>query len=176
MPVIYNKAISHINLMISMTYDPSTGLFVRRIRCGTKPAGTIAGTINNVGYTMIQVRGGMYLAHRLAVFYMTGSWPIYQIDHINGRRLDNRWVNLRDVSQDDNSRNHGGQPSRRLHLYRGVKLIKGSKINPWMARGMINREEIYLGVFPTQEDAFAARVKWEKEMFGEMCTSSSRGI
>lgn len=172
----YNKTIDHTDLLRHLHYDPSTGIFIRLRRAGNRSVGSNPGTVANTGYLVIQVLGGMYLAHRLAYFYMNGSWPTDQIDHINGDRLDNRWVNFREVTQDENSRNHGGQPNRRTSRYRGIKRVKGSQINPWMARGMVDRKEIYLGVFPTQEEAFAARVKWEKEMFGSYCTSSSRGV
>lgn len=173
---IYNKPVDHHELTQNLHYDPKTGVFTRLRTTGRNRAGSHPGTVANTGYLVIQILGGMYLSHRLAWFYMLKAWPAGQIDHINGDRGDNRWVNFREVTQYENSRNHGGQPRRRIFKYRGVKFIKGSKTNPWMARGMVNREEIYLGVFPTQEAAFAARIKWEVEMFGEFCTSSSRGV
>ncbi len=43
--------------------------------------------------------------HRLAWLYMYGEWPVGDIDHINGIRDDNRLINLRSVSRQENLRN-----------------------------------------------------------------------
>jgi hypothetical protein len=36
---------------------------------------------------------------------MTGRRPFGVIDHINHNRADNRWVNLRDISAEENAQN-----------------------------------------------------------------------
>ncbi len=36
---------------------------------------------------------------------MTGEWPVYEVDHINRKRHDNRWLNLRDIEHDANCAN-----------------------------------------------------------------------
>ena len=46
-----------------------------------------------------------YYAHRLAWLYVHGEFPKNGMDHINGLRNDNRIINLRAVSDKENSRN-----------------------------------------------------------------------
>lgn len=60
------------------------------------------------GYVNIQINGYRYLAHRLAWTYIHGDYPDGEqpfIDHINGVPSDNRIVNLRVSSLEDNNRN-----------------------------------------------------------------------
>ena len=57
------------------------------------------------GYTCISFDSTRYQMHRVIWLYVTGSWPKGQIDHINGRRSDNRWCNLRDVTHQNNGKN-----------------------------------------------------------------------
>ena len=47
----------------------------------------------------------LYHVHRVIWFYMTGNFPKDQIDHINHIRNDNRWINLREASIQENDKN-----------------------------------------------------------------------
>lgn len=119
-----------------------------------KYAGTVAGNINNRGYRLIKIDGGLHLASRLAWLMTNGEMPSGQIDHINGNRDDNRPDNLRDVSQAENMRNKkrystnkSGVPgvyfSVRQQVWRAVVRVDGS-----------NRS---LGNFKDKNSAIAAR-------------------
>jgi len=72
-----------------LTYDPLTGAFIRKVRCGRYRAGCRAGTLQSEGYDSITIDYEHHLSHRLAWFCMTGEWPP-EIDHENGARADNR--------------------------------------------------------------------------------------
>ena len=52
-----------------------------------------------------RVFGAHVYAHQVAFAIMTGQWPEAQIDHVNGRRSDNRWRNLRPTDPAENARN-----------------------------------------------------------------------
>ena len=47
------------------------------------------------GYRYIEIDGELYRADMVAWALQTGEWPEGEIEHINGDRGDNRWVNLR---------------------------------------------------------------------------------
>ena len=88
-------------------YDPDTGVFTRRV--ATAPCvriGDIAGCFDNSnGYLKIGVDGRQRYAHRLAWLYANGTFPVFDIDHLNGIRTDNTLLNLRDVPRKQNIEN-----------------------------------------------------------------------
>jgi Demerecviridae HNH endonuclease len=140
-------------------YDPETGIF-------RWPNGRVAGSYTNNGYIFIGVYGLRFLAHRLAWLYMTGEWPKEQIDHINRSRSDNRWCNLREASNGQNSANklcYGqlGAPGVEKH---------GTK---YRARIKINYQRIELGTFNTLAEAAEAYDKASKSYHGEYSFSSN---
>lgn len=103
------EKISHDDLLRRFHYNPVTGAFTRRVD-GTKfKAGTIAGYTNKDGYWELKIGGKHYLAHRLAVFYMTGVWPPDVVDHGDRTRTNNRYWNLTPTSIYRNAKNRGGK-------------------------------------------------------------------
>lgn len=152
--------ISHAELKHLLHYDPETGLWTwlnplaRYISVGAR-----AGSNDGKGYIRIQVRGSSYRSGRLAWFYMTGEWPEDQIDHINRDTSDDRWVNLREATQSQNNFNRGSG-------IRGVYRC-GSK---WRAQVGPNND---LGIFPTFEEAIAARDIAAARLGGEFAILNS---
>jgi hypothetical protein len=135
-------------------YDPSTGIFTWRVRrCGRALVGATAGSLNADGYVHIRVDGGRYKAHRLAVLYMTGEWPVRDVDHENLCRSDNRWNNLRRATRSQNCAN-SRRPRNNTSGFKGVSWHGAGKA--WVARVMVKGESRYLGLFDTPEAAHAA--------------------
>lgn len=89
---IPKNTISKEKLDHFLSYDPDTGELKWKIipKPGIK-VGSVAGYLLNTGAIAIQVDGVRFLAHRLAFVAMTGAMPTTGVDHINGRRNDNRW-------------------------------------------------------------------------------------
>ena len=86
------------------------------------------------------------------------------VDHINGNSFDNRKCNLRIVTNQQNqfnSHNKGSGNNNR----KGVSYRKDR--NKWRAYITINRKQITLGLFETEQEAIDARIKAEEEYFGE---------
>jgi hypothetical protein len=99
------------------------------------------------------VDGELYMAHRLAWLYVTGRMPSDQIDHINGLKDDNRWNNLREATNKENSENLK-QYSNNKTGFRGVHFHKPS--GKWVARVTHHYADKYFGYFDTPEAAAEA--------------------
>lgn len=150
-------------------YDPETGVFSWAINRGFKmKVGDKAGTINKKGYVMIYYKKKCYISHRLAWLYMTGDYP-FVIDHINGVRSDNRYVNLRSSSVLENNRNRGIGSNSSGCL--GVSFVK----NRWYAYIGVGYKTKHLGSYINIEDAIAARKEAEK-MYGFHINHGSRPV
>jgi HNH endonuclease len=88
-----------------LAYDPQTGVFTWKKKAASKTKiGSQAGYSGKL-YTQIRLEGKLHYAHRLAFLYMTGTFPVKDVDHINGVPTDNRWSNLRAVSSKENTQN-----------------------------------------------------------------------
>ncbi len=135
-------------------YDKQTGLFTRVVNTRGSKAGDLAGSIKG-GYVYICVDSKYYLAHRLAVYYVTGQWPEHQVDHKNGRGTDNRWSNLRGATPSQNQQNRRPS-SNNSSGYPGVHQVARSGL--WVARIGSGAKRVHIGTFETAEAAYAAYV------------------
>lgn len=143
-----------------LIYDPETGVFTWRIcRRGTR-AGSVAGRLDKHGYREICLDGKVYFASRLAFFYMKGVWPVHQIDHKNVTPGDDRWENLREATQEQNS---GNKRTRRDTLLG----VKGVKRNPKGGRYLARFRDKYLGSFDSIEEASEAYRLASEAAYGE---------
>ena len=79
-----------------------------------------------------------------------------EIDHINHNKLDNRKVNLRFVSHQENLHNISLAKNNTSGTT-GVTLYNQGGFLYWRARLKINKHEVSLGYFKTKEEAIAAR-------------------
>jgi len=137
-----------------LSYSPDTGVFTWMITVPPVLAGSVAGGISNKGYCRIGIKGKKYSSHRLAYLYMTGEFPPDQIDHINGVRHDNRWVNIRAATPIENGQNQKIQ-FRNTSGAVGVTWHEPAK--KWRSMITVNNHQIYLGYFDRKEDAISAR-------------------
>jgi hypothetical protein len=116
----------------------------------SKPAGSVKAR----GHREIMFKGKLYKAHRLIFLYVYGRLPDNDIDHINGKPLDNRIENLRDVTQQENNKNKRKQ-SNNTSGHVGVYWHK--RTEKWVARIWVDGVQKNLGRFNVLEDAVAAR-------------------
>ena len=148
-------------------YDPATGIFTRLVKARSAACGAVAGTAHNRGYLVVRLDGKKYLMHRLACVYITGHFPAHGMDHINGIKDDNRWNNLREANQSENSQN------RRLRKdsTTGVTGVSFKKeVRLWVAVIFIEGVSKHLGYFASLEEAAKARAKAQRK-YHPFCTA-----
>lgn len=151
-----------------LAYDPATGHATWRERpleffkdarahrvWNSRYSGVRAGSVATIGYIYCYFMGRNFPMHRLIWAAHTGAWPVGQIDHINGNRADNRWVNLREVSKAQNQRNmkrrvdnKTGQP--------GIHITRSGSFGVTIGKK-------FVGTFPTFDLALKARKAAEIE-------------
>lgn len=80
--------LDHSRLKTLLSYDAASGVFA------WLEDGRQAGCQTPKGYVVIGIDGSLYLAHRLAWLYVTGSWPEMRLDHKDRNKANNRRNNV----------------------------------------------------------------------------------
>lgn len=112
------------------------------------------------GYAVTRITGVFTLMHRLINATPEGL----ETDHINGDRLDNRRMNLRNATSQQNKFNKPVQSNNGC----GVKGVQyRSSTDTWTAQIHVGGRKYYLGVYPTKELAAEAYSKAASELHGE---------
>lgn len=137
-----------------LDYDPKIGVFTWRKDIGPCVSGAVAGCPDKNGYIIIGFDKKRYKAHRLAWLYVYGEFPSSHIDHINRIKNDNRICNLRVADDAQNRQNCSRQRNNTSGLV-GVHYQKSS--GKWISYIKLHGNQIYLGIYPSIEEAKAAR-------------------
>ena len=152
-----------------LDYDPNTGVmvWVNVSPYHREKNGSVAGctTPNRHGksYHVISLNGRKHKRSRLAFAWMTGRWPVHQIDHINGDSTDDRWENLREATPTQNAWNHHRR-SKKSTLPMGVRSNPSGRFS---ARIAVNKRMVQVGTFDTPEQAGAAYLEARRQYYGQ---------
>lgn len=144
-----------------LTYDPETGVFMRRRSPRPWTLNKPLGCLNPKGYSRFYVHDGPYVAHRVAWLYVYGRWPKEQVDHINHVRHDNRIANLRECTNAENRQNiipqgYGSSGYLGVHANRAHGL--------WDARITLHGKTTELGTFSDKEEAYKVYMQAKMQM------------
>ena len=150
-----------------LRYEPDSGLFyVVKSTAPRVKVGSVAGSKNASGYIVIN-RSRVYMAHRLAWLYMTGEFPVGQIDHIDCDRSNTKWDNLRLATRTENRRN----ASRSRNNTTGFKGVSRAR-SKYRATISVDYKQICLGNFDTAEEAHEAYKKAAADLYGEFARAA----
>lgn len=139
--------------VVNLRYNPETGeLFWINYKNSGKEKLVGQGKDGN-GYLQVNIKNRIYKQHRVCYYLMTGEWPEC-IDHINGVKSDNRWVNLRNTTQRDNCCN---QKIHRDGKLPGICRVAGK--HKWMVQILVGKTRYYLGTFNYEKFAHEAYQK-----------------
>lgn len=141
-------------------FDYNNGQLLAKKKSKQRNIGDALGTPNEKGYLIAHVNAKLYRVHRLIFLYHHGYMP-NQIDHINGKRSDNRIENLRQATSVQNAQNRMTIASSG---FKGVYWHKKTK--RWTASICIGRKNIHLGSFENIDAAKAVAVQARKDVHG----------
>jgi HNH endonuclease len=149
---------------LHLRYEPLTGHFYWIKSNNRFMVGKRAGYSSTKGYRQIKLMGVAQMEHVLAWLMMTGELPTQQIDHRNEVKYDNRWTNLRDVSQSINR--HNQSKPHRNNKSSGVLGVhrRGSRC---IAHIRINNRLITIGRYDSVAEA-SARYREFKALLAEI--------
>ncbi len=156
-----------------LSYDAGTGVFTRlRVADGRHAAsvGKPCGSLNKAnGYVEIFVAGAKHYAHRLAWIYANGPIPSgMRVDHANRDRADNRLVNLRLATHDENLRNCKTRSDNKSG-------VKGVSWDSARSKWAVSVGRVKMGRFDTLEEAIAVRQRGASEAFRSFA-NEHRGV
>lgn len=106
------------------------------------------------GYRVGDVLGRKHNAHRICWLLACQTWPLGQIDHIDGNGLNNALSNLRDVTHQENGQNQR-KPKNNTSGVTGVCWVRRDQ--KWQATIMVDGRNKSLGCYDNIDDAARAR-------------------
>ena len=139
---------------VDIIYDDNK-LFRYYKTCGYRE---LRGSINKSnGYRVVQINKKNYKYHRVVYKCCNPEWDISydgnnQIDHIDNNKLNNNINNLRVVNNIQNQQNRSNVKGYYWH----------TQANKWKAQIRVNKKQIHLKLWDTEEEARNAYLEARK--------------
>lgn len=140
------------------TIDPEVGILIRL----RKHRDSIPDVLNP-RRERVDFMGTRYRVSHVAWALYYGEWPEEQVDHKDHNIRNNKKVNLRKATPEENTRN------RRFFNPngKGVTFRHDRYIDQWQSQIQHRGQKIHLGFYPTREEAAAAYAQAAYELHGE---------
>ena len=150
-PILTQKRLKEL-----LHYDPDTGVFTWLVyrNVNARVGGRCGHVEDRTLYRWIYIDDAKHKSARLAFLYMKGRLPSAHMDHINHIRSDDRWCNLREVTQQENNKNKTMQTNNTSGVM-GVHWKKA--ISKWGAKIVVNKKQIHIGYYSSINKATSAR-------------------
>ena len=143
-----------LHLEKNYTYNHETGILIRINKTTwNAKVGIPIGNLRKDGYLAVGFENKPILLHRAIWLIVYKKMPAFFIDHINGKKDDNRLCNLREATKAQNGRNQPVRKDNKLGI-KGVHFDK-SRGN-YKAQATYNKKHFNLGRFEKAEDAAKA--------------------
>ena len=99
-------------------------------------------------------KGNLYSVHRIiATLFVPNPNHYGVVNHVDGNQLNNHFGNLEWCNFRENV-SHAGRLKKSLPC--GVQLTNGKRASRWTAMITIDRKSVYLGTYPTPQEASQA--------------------
>jgi hypothetical protein len=147
-------------------YNKRTGIFRWRVTTRKTKKGDVAGCVNGLGYIQLSFNKRMYLGHVIAWLYVTGEWPVNEIDHRDGNPSNNKWKNLRQANRSNNCAN-SKMPCNNTSGFKGVSA--------YLKRFRSYIQGEHLGCFDTAEEAALAYDAEARRRYGQFARTNFSG-
>lgn len=145
--------ITYSEIASQFDYDSESGLIRRKTKKGLSlDEWPIVGSLRSDGYVVVAFTSKRLLVHRVAWVLMTGEWPMLFIDHKNGIKNDNRWLNLREANHSENAANSKLKSTNKS----GFKGVSQKVNGKWIAQIKKNGKTRHIGTFDNPLDASLA--------------------
>ena len=155
--MLLRKRLSQKRLRTLLRYYPKSGKWIWLTSVGSVKPGRKTGT----GFH-IQIDGKKYMTSRLAYLYMTGHWPILEIDHADLNKKNHRWANLREATRQQQCVN---RRSKFKNNKTGFKGVRKHPLTPNCWQAFFARKR--LGHAHSPEEAFKLYQDYVEKTFGE---------
>lgn len=164
-----SRSIDLDSLHENLGYCPNSGEIVWLKSRGRKvKQGSVAGCLNRKdGYRCVRFNDVLYKSHIICWLLFYGEWPTGFIDHINGKRDDNRIENLRIATNTQNQQNKRSAMNNSQSGVLGVFWDEERGL--WRAEIRVGGKSKTLGRFEKIEDARECYLT-NKRILHEFCT------
>ena len=165
-----------------LSYDPETGIVTKnllgrhRFKTETahkihisRDAGKVVGCKNKHGYLFAMINGVTYPLHRLIYVMHGGNIPDGKfVDHKNGVRDDNRWVNICDlVTWKQNTHNTKIRKDSMTGFKHVRRHVKSNGDVVYQVRLKVDGVDRSFGLYPTPEEAHIVALVEAKRLRGD---------